>query len=166
MAERIFAFIDGKNLHLSSQTLGWKVDYARFRIYLQDQYHVTKAYLFLAHNSTNAQLYRDLQQQGFELIFRPEMETYQSKLRGYTETELVLWAMAEGNSYDRAVIVSGDGDLYCLVDYLNKRGKLLRVLVPDYYKYSSHLNRYAGSKLDFLNQLRGKLEYFASSHAA
>ncbi len=29
--------------------------------------------------------------------------------------------MIQFNTYNRAVIVSGDGDFYCLVDYLRKK---------------------------------------------
>jgi hypothetical protein len=34
--ENNYAFIDSQNLHLGIQKLGWKLDYARFRIYLYE----------------------------------------------------------------------------------------------------------------------------------
>ncbi len=42
-----YAFIDGQNLYLAIKELGWKVDYKKFRVYLKEKYHVTKAYLLL-----------------------------------------------------------------------------------------------------------------------
>ena len=42
-----YAFIDGTNLHLTMQNVGWLLDYKRFRIYLKDKYNVTKAYYFI-----------------------------------------------------------------------------------------------------------------------
>jgi len=33
--ENNFAFIDSQNLNLGIQSLGWKLDYRRFRIYLK-----------------------------------------------------------------------------------------------------------------------------------
>ena len=41
------AFIDGQNLHMGTKECGWKVDFAKFRIYLKDKYKVTDAYYFL-----------------------------------------------------------------------------------------------------------------------
>ncbi len=55
--------------------------------------------------------------------------------------------------------VTGDGDFYCLINYLNKQNKLLRLLVPNVYKYSKFLKPFAPNKLDFMNNLRQKLEY-------
>ena len=42
-----YAFIDSQNLNLATQTLGWKLDWKRFRVYLAEKYGVTKAYLFI-----------------------------------------------------------------------------------------------------------------------
>lgn len=42
-----YAFIDGTNLHLTMQHVGWALDYAKFRVYLKDKFKVTKAYYFI-----------------------------------------------------------------------------------------------------------------------
>jgi len=57
------------------------------------------------------------------------------KPKGNVDAELVMHAMIEYPNYEKAVIVTGDGDYYCLVDYLRKNGKLLRLIVPNRYKY-------------------------------
>ncbi|MDP3244778.1 MAG: hypothetical protein Q8M83_03935 [bacterium] len=41
------AFIDGQNLNLGIRSLGWKLDFARFRKYLAEKYSVTTAYYFI-----------------------------------------------------------------------------------------------------------------------
>ena len=48
-----FAFIDSQNLNLGIRSQGWKLDFARFRIYLKDKYKVTKAFLFIGYIPTN-----------------------------------------------------------------------------------------------------------------
>jgi hypothetical protein len=48
-AENNFAFIDGQNLNLGVQKLGWKLDFARFRRYLNEKYAVTTAYDFMGY---------------------------------------------------------------------------------------------------------------------
>jgi hypothetical protein len=49
--------------------------------------------------------------------------------------------MKELPHYDQAVLVSGDGDFYTLVEYLAQEGKLLKLLTPNRY-YSGLFNRY------------------------
>lgn len=66
-----YAFIDSQNLNLGSRILGWKIDYRKFRIYLQEKYGVRKAYMFLGFVSLNHGLYDRLQEAGFILKFKP-----------------------------------------------------------------------------------------------
>jgi len=45
--QRNIAYIDGQNLHLGTQSDGWKVDTKKLRIYLRDKFDVDEAYYFL-----------------------------------------------------------------------------------------------------------------------
>jgi uncharacterized LabA/DUF88 family protein len=65
--------------------------------------------------------------------------------------------MVEYPNYDGAVIVSGDGDFYCLVKYLQKMGKLTKLIVPDENRYSSLYRKLTGYIMS-VGKLRGKLE--------
>jgi len=150
-----YAFIDGQNLYMSIKNQGWILDYGRFRRYLSDKYKITKAFLFIGHIPTNADLYKSLQEYGFILIFKPILEI-KGKIKGNVDAELVLHAMIEYPNYDKAVIVSGDGDFYCLVKYLKSREKLLKLIVPDDTRYSSLLRKFA-SDIAGINKLKGKL---------
>ena len=51
--------------------------------------------------------------------------------------------MIEFSNYDKAIIVSGDGDFACLIDFLQKKDKLKSVIVPDEFKYSALLKKYS-----------------------
>lgn len=62
-------------------------------------------------------------------------------VKGNIDAELVLYAMKDINSYDKAIIVSGDGDFYCLVEYLVEQKKLLHLMAPN-WRYSSLLKPY------------------------
>ena len=66
--------------------------------------------------------------------------------------------MIEYPNYTHAIIVTGDGDFYCLVEYLNKHRKLLRLLVPNVRRYSQLLKPFAANRLDFMNNLQNKLQ--------
>ena len=106
----------------------------------------------------NQSLYTSLQKSGYILIFKPTLTLPDGKVKGNVDAELVLHAMIEYHNYDKAVIVTGDGDFYCLVEYLIEKGKLLKLMIPDQKKYSS-LFRKMMSYVVFMNGIRGKLEY-------
>jgi len=80
------------------------------------------------------------------------------KAKGNVDAELVLHTMVEYPDYDKAFIVSGDGDFYCLVDYLKGKDKLLKLMIPNRNRYSSLLRKFS-KEMVFMNDLRGKLEY-------
>ena len=153
-----YAFIDGQNLNLSIQDLGWKLDFRKFRVYLSEKYGIGTAYYFIGFVEGNSNLYTSLQKDGYILVFKPTLTLPNGKVKGNVDAELVLHAMIEYNNYDRALIVTGDGDFYCLVDYLRKNDKLLKLMIPNKYAFSA-LFRKIMPHIAFMNDLRGKLKY-------
>ena len=82
--------------------------------------------------------------------------------KGNCDADLVLRAMIEYPNYDKAVIVSGDGDYYSLVDYLKSKGKLEQLLIPNEFRYSALLKKVNDEHLkyvSFISSLKNKLEY-------
>ena len=157
-----YAFIDSQNLNLSIREQGWVMDFGRFRKYLRDKYGITKAFLFIGYVPENRDLYVNLQKSGYILVFKPTLKLPSGKVKGNVDAELVLHAMIEYENYDKALVVTGDGDLYCLADYLVKNGKLLRLLIPNRDSFSSLFRRMMPHAA-FINDLRGKLEYTGGS---
>ena len=157
--ENNFAFIDSNNLNLGVQKLGWKLDYRKFRIYLAEKYGVKKAYIFIGFVALNQSLYDRLQEAGFILKFKPTIPDAEGKIKGNIDADLVLRAALELNDYDKAVIVSSDGDFYSLVQYLYENNKLKAVLSPDIKNCSSLLKQTAKEKMRFMNELLNKLEH-------
>jgi len=99
-----------------------------------------------------------LQKYGYIVVFKPTLTLPTGKVKGNVDAELVLHAMIEYDNYDKALIITGDGDFYCFVDYLMKNNKLLNVMIPDRNKFSS-LFRKLRPYLVFMNNLRKKLGY-------
>ena len=156
--ENNYAFIDSQNLNLSIKGQGWKLDFKRFRKYLEDKYGITKAFIFIGYIATNESLYTALQKYGYILIFKPTLILSSGKPKGNIDAELVLHAMIEYPNYDKAIIVSGDGDFYCLIEHFEKENKLLKLVIPNQYNFSSLLRKFAPHML-FMNGLKNKLEY-------
>ncbi len=154
-----YAFIDSQNLNLGIQKLGWKLDYKRFRVYLKEKYHVQKAYMFIGFVSSNQQLYNKLQESGFILKFKPTIPDENGKIKGNVDADMVLCAMIKWNEYNKAIIISSDGDFYSLVGHLYNEDKLETVLSPDEENCSTLLTQTAKEKIRFMYNQRQKLEY-------
>lgn len=169
-----YAFIDNQNLNVSVQKLGWKIDWKKLREFLAKQYGVTKAIMFIGYVPEYEDMYEKLHELGYMIVLKPTYDMTKPRLeeegkeqkapeeekkpvKGNIDAELVLWAMKEINNYNQAVIVSGDGDFYSLVEYLEERGKL-RALLPPTWQYSNLFNKYE-KYIDRVDKHRKELEY-------
>jgi len=157
--ENNYAFIDSQNLNLSIQDLGWKLDFRKFRRYLKEKYGIIKAFLFIGYIDGNEDLYKALQGAGFICIFKPTLTYKNGKTKGNCDAEMVLQTMIEYSHYEKAVIITGDGDFHCLVKYLIQKGKLKKLLVPNQNSYSALLKRFPSEFLTFVSDLKKKLSY-------
>lgn len=170
----IYAFIDNQNLNATVQNLGWKIDWRKFRKFLSDRYKVTQAFMFIGYVPEFEDMYEYLHDAGFNIVLkqtfdmtkaRPEEEKSEEEkaaererhIKGNVDTELVLWAMKELPRYSKAILVSGDGDFFSLVEYLEEQGKLLKILTPS-WQYSNLFNHYE-NYIVRLDKCRRDLEY-------
>ncbi len=137
-----FAFIDAQNLYLGTKSQWREIDYARFRVFLKDKFKVSKAFMCIGYKPWNESLYADLQQAWFILIFKPTLELKDGTVKWNVDAELVLHTMIQYSNYNQAVIVSGDGDFHCLVEYLTNQKKLKSLCIPNRRWYSSLLRKF------------------------
>ncbi len=157
-----FAFIDSQNLNIGVQAYGWKIDWRKLRKLLAYRYNVSRAYLFIGYLPENEDLYTQMHDAGYLVVLKPTVDMYMTpegkeaaaakakenakegeepkkpQTKGNVDAELVLYAVKEMPNYDKAIIISGDGDFFGLIEYLEQQGKLLHVLAPN-WKYSSLL---------------------------
>ena len=152
-----FAFIDAQNVHLGIKSLGWELDWERFRVYLRDKYTVAEAYLFLGYLPDNQKLYTHLQKCGFILIFKPLVFNEDGTVKGNCDADLVLHTILKINEYDKAIIVSSDGDFYSLVKHLYEHDKLAMVLSSYVKTCSKLLKKEAKEKINYMNNLNRKI---------
>jgi uncharacterized LabA/DUF88 family protein len=166
-----YAFIDSQNLNQTVNRLGWKMDWRKFRQYLTDAYGVTHAYMFIGYVPEFEAMYQQLHDVGFLIVLKPtydmtrprqvegeegseepkkpgDKEEEKKPTKGNIDADLVLWAMKELPNYGKAVIVSGDGDFYSLIEYLAEQKKLLKLLAP-----SGHYSRLYNTHKEFVERL-------------
>jgi uncharacterized LabA/DUF88 family protein len=152
-----YAFIDAQNIHQGIQSLGWIIDWMKFRIYLKEKYSVSKAYVFIGYIQKNEFLYTKLKKAGFILIFKPVSFDTHGKPKGNCDADLVLHTLVEYPSYTKAIIVTSDGDFYSLVRYLYSANKLQVVLSPHKQTCSLLLKNEAAEKIRYLDEIREKI---------
>lgn len=166
-----YAFIDSQNLNLGVQKAGWKMDWHKFRIWLAEKYGVTRAYMFIGYMAENETLYQQMYDHGFLVVLKPTLEIMQVEkpgdkpkeekdkvpVKGNIDADLVLHAMKEYANYDKAIIVSGDGDFHGLAEYLAEQGKLLKILTPNIH-FSMLLKQFA-QYIENLDNYRSELAY-------
>jgi len=155
--ENNYAFIDSQNINLSIRDLGWKIDWRKFRIYLKEHYSVTNAFMFIGYIEKYQNLYDSLEKSGFIIIFKPVTKDSGGRIKGNIDAELVLHTLIRIKYFDKAVIVTSDGDFHCLVEYLIKISKFKKLLVPNYNKTSSLLRKFKG-KIATIENLKENLQ--------
>jgi len=172
----VYAFIDSQNLNLGVQKVGWKMDWRALRVYLKDKYNVSKAFMFIGYIVENESLYEHLHELGYLIVLKPTVdvstpqdnshevnnEEHKSVVKGNIDADLVLYAMKELPNYNKAIIVSGDGDFVSLVEYLAEKNKLLHVMTPN-WQYSSLLKPW-DKYIIRIDQLRKQLAYKDYTH--
>lgn len=172
----IYAFIDSQNLNVGVQKFGWKMDWKKFRQFLTDKYGVTNAYMFIGYVPEFEALYQQLHEAGYLIVLKPTFDMTrvqpaekdhkpkdpkdkeERQTKGNVDADLVLWAMKEIPNYHKAVLVSGDGDFYALVEYLDQQKKLLKLLTPNAH-YSGLFNKY-DSYIERLDTYKKDLRYY------
>jgi uncharacterized LabA/DUF88 family protein len=156
--ENNYAFIDGQNVSFGIHTMGWQLDFEKFRICLKEKYGARKAYLFLGYLPWNVKNYELLAGYGYTLVFKKAIINETGTIKANVDAELILQAMIEYGNYEKAIIVSGDGDFSCLVRHLNKNQKLKNVIVPNKNRYSGLLKKAANGKISFMDDMQTLLE--------
>jgi len=165
--ENNFAYIDGQNLNLGVKSMGWNLDFKKFRVYLKEKYKVSNAYYFVGLVQGNEKMYKMLQEFGYILLFKPTVFGDDNKPKGNIDADLVLHSAVDccKNKFDKAVIVTSDGDFYSLVDYLYENNKLLVVISPNREKCSSLLRKSGKEKMRYLDKSKEKLRHKIKSTA-
>lgn len=158
LKENNFAYIDGANLHKGVADLGWKLDYKRLRLWLNNKYKIKRAYLFLGLIPKYKDLYTYLQEVGFTLVFKETTYDGNGKAKGNCDADLVLQVMRDTyeNNFEKAVIISSDGDYASLIKFLQEKNKLLMILSPS--NRCSILLKRTSARISYIDHIRSKID--------
>ncbi|WP_369721298.1 NYN domain-containing protein [Bradyrhizobium sp. LLZ17] len=134
---RIGLFIDGANLHATSRTLGFDVDYRRLLNEFQSRGTLLRALYYSAivedeEFSSIRPLLDWLDYNGYTVVTKPTKEfvdpSGRRKVKGNMNIELAVDAMELAGKLDEMVLFSGDGDFRSLVEAVQRRGVRVTVV--------------------------------------
>lgn len=146
------AYIDGQNLYMGTAKSEpiWRVDLARFRVYLREKYGVEKAFYYLGYvqdGERTEKLYEEIQSAGFILVFKQHTSVMLGKKKGNVDSDIIFAVMRrlyKDADFEKIVLVSGDGDYKALVDFLIEEGRFAKILFPN-RKFASSLYKSIGA---------------------
>jgi uncharacterized LabA/DUF88 family protein len=161
--QKNYAFIDTNNLYLAIKRLGWKIDWFKFRKYLKDKYNIERAFIFIGKIKKYQSIYDIFRKAGFEIIFREIVVNKNiGEIKGNVDAEMIMWTMHYlydvQEHFDKAILITGDGDFACLAQYLDEKNKLLFIGIPNKNRYSSLLKTFSIKKMFFISELKDKIE--------
>jgi uncharacterized LabA/DUF88 family protein len=169
-----FAFIDGANLHFTYENIDWKLDYQKLINYLRKRLGVSVAYYFIGKTRDTEDIYTTLESYGYTIRLKdpsphviseeicphcgrqitPEITRYKSDCDSY----ITMQAMADLHLYDKAVLITSDGDFDNLVKRLLAQDKLRMLFAPCKAGCSWLLKSAAKGRIAFIDDYRDELE--------
>lgn len=148
---RVGIYIDGNNLYRSAKELGFDIDYKKFRGWLRQKYNPEFVYLFIGLVPDRSKFYEYLQKCGYVLIFKQTISVGE-KIKGNCDAELVLRSVSDyyTKNCESFILITGDGDFGCLVEFLKDNNVMNCIVAPDENK-CSFLLRNKNTEITFLN---------------
>lgn len=162
---RVYVFIDAANVLYSQQSLGWRVDYAKLKLYFESECNLRGISFYTGHvgdNTKQRSFLRKLNSLGYHVHskevkkIRVSYDTF--VLKGNLDVELAIDAVLEFEHYDTMLLVSGDSDFAYLLDVARRCGKSVIVLSARGHVSRELLER---AKYVDLQKLRQFIEFFA-----
>ncbi len=110
--------------------------------------------ILLSRHLQRAKFYIKLQTFGYQLVMKPVKLYVQpdgsTQRKANCDVDMTFYLMKEKDSFDRAIILSGDGDFLPVLKYLRKRGKDVVVLARG-SRTAREIRQFAGSNFrDFV----------------
>lgn len=164
----VSVFLDGANFFFMQRDgLGWFADPKRLLAYIRTNFgDIVDAFYYIGQDAppdARQQSYLDaLPQMGYSLVTKPIKNIYDSrtgavKRKANLDIEIVLDMFNTIDQYDRAVLISGDGDFERPLQQLRARGKSFHVFSTTNF-VAREIRATAGRHYTDLSTIRCQIE--------
>jgi len=128
---RAYVFIDATNIIYGASRSGWRVDFIKLKRYLQNKFGVCKIFYYAGldqGNKRQIKFYEKIQEMGYLLRLVPVKKFTDGSKKADVDSRLTFELMKYFSQYDLAIVMTGDGDYYWVLEYLLKEGKRVKLL--------------------------------------
>ena len=164
---KISVFLDGANFFfMQKDALGWFADPKRILDYIEEEGDIVDAFYYIGQDTppdARQQSYLDaLPGMGYTLVSKIIKTIYDSKTgktkrKANLDIEIVLDMFNTIDHYDKAILISGDGDFERALALLRARGKQFSVIATDKFIARELLN-VAGRHYIRMDDIKDKIE--------
>lgn len=148
--ERVAIFIDAANLYHAASNVGISINYTHLLSVLKAKSAVCRVFLYTGVEPSNEKQQKFLswmQRQGYQVVTKEVVRREDGSRKANLDVELAFDMVDLADTYDSAVLVSGDGDFTFAVKKVQSRGKRVEV-VSFGSRTSVALSKVADSYLD------------------
>lgn len=166
-AERIAIYVDGANAYFAQkEALGWWIDWQNFLNTLREGKDMVSAHWYQAYRVSpegeQDKFLHHLTLIGFSVRKKLLKSVYDrisggTTMKGNLDIELAIDALTECETYDTAILVTGDSDFVPLVEALRSRGKRV-VVVATTQNVAIELRQSVGINFLDFKDLRSRIE--------
>jgi uncharacterized LabA/DUF88 family protein len=126
---RLAIYVDGANLDIASEAAGIHIDYVRLRAFLGGNRQIVLANYYNSKSTDPGEraFYKRVETAGFMLTLGPTKRPNQPQKETDVQIAVDMISGTYCNSFDIALLVSGDGDLAPAVRKMLSMNKLVEV---------------------------------------
>ena len=118
--------------------------------------------LLISRHLKRAHFYQKLDSFGYKLYLKPvklyAQEDGTTKRKANCDVDMAFYLMKERDSFDRAIVLSGDGDFLPVLKYLKKQNKEVVILARG-PKTAKEIRQFAGSNFRDFEYLETRISY-------
>lgn len=157
---KTYAFIDASNIIYGAKAEGWFIDQKKLFAYLKRKFKVSRAFFYYGKDSNDPKkekFLKKLDQFGYILRVK-EIKRYGKKTKANCDVDLTMDMLLKIKEYQRAIVLTGDGDFAPLLAYLLTQKKQI-IIISSPKRTAREIKIIAGNgHIDF-GSLRYLLEY-------
>ena len=157
--QKTYGFVDASNIIYGAKAEGWFIDQRKLFDYLKNKFRVRKTFFYFGKDDKNknqAKFLKKLESFGYILRVK-QIKRYGTRQKANCDVDLTMDMLLLKDKYERAVVLTGDGDFFPLFEYLKKQGKEITIIAFA-KRTARELKRFAGPRFIGLSNERYFLE--------
>ena len=156
----VYAFIDASNIIYGAKTEGWFIDHRKLFKYLKSKFEIKKAFFYYGKDSNNLKkeaFLKKLKEFGYILRVK-EIKRFGKRTKANCDVDLTMDMLLKIKEYDKAIVLTGDGDFAPLFYYLQSKNKKI-IIISSPKRTAREIKKFAGANHIDFGSLRYFLEY-------